>query len=93
MALTEVRALLETLEFGVTPCTVIAPGLRESVQMLLEKGALGQALCGLLTPPLRVTLGSEWRDPRPVSRAWCGTETRFWSAVSVAQLPGAIDLP
>ena len=43
MALTEVRALLETLEFGVTPCTVIAPGLRESAQMLLEKGAPGEA--------------------------------------------------
>ena len=40
-----VRALLGTLEYGygVTPCTVIAPGLREAVQMLLEKGAPGES--------------------------------------------------
>ena len=71
MALIEVRALLETLEFGVTPCTVIAPGLRESVQMLLEKGAPGEAprLLALLLGSSLVDTTSVKRDVPPETKA------------------------
>ena len=74
MALTEVRALLGTLEFGVTPCTVIAPGLREAVQMLLEKGAPGESprLMALLLGSALVDTTAVKRDVPPETKAAMG---------------------